>query len=84
MNAKRGQPPKGERALRDGIKVRLTEKDRARLDRLAERSGVGPATRARLYVIEAMDREEAESTTDPPLLGDAPQTPEPEEPGPGR
>lgn len=83
MNAKRGQPPKGERALRDGIKVRLTEKDRARLDRLADRSGVGPATKARLYVIEAMDREEAESSKNPPLPGDAPQTPEPEEPGPG-
>lgn len=58
MGAKRGQPPKGERALKDGIKVRLTERDRARLDRLAGQSGVGPATKARLYVIEAMDREE--------------------------
>ena len=60
MNAKRGQPPKGERALRDGIKVRLTGRDRARLNRLAERSGVGPATKARQYVVEAMEREEEE------------------------
>ena len=58
MNAKRGQPPKGERALRDGIKVRLTGRDRSRLNRLAERSGVGPATEARNYIIEAMEREE--------------------------
>lgn len=58
MSARRGQPPKGERALRGGIKVRLTEADRARLDRLAGLSGMGPATKARMYVLEGMAREE--------------------------
>jgi len=65
MSAKRGQPPKGERALRVGIKVRLTEADRARLDRLAGRSGMGPATKARMYVLEGMAREEEAASEAP-------------------
>ncbi|MBI3126080.1 MAG: hypothetical protein HYZ11_00560 [Candidatus Tectomicrobia bacterium] len=38
--------------------MRLTEADRARLDRLAGLSGMGPATKARMYVLEGMAREE--------------------------
>ena len=58
MTARRGQPPKGEKALKADINVRLRGKDRERLDQAAKRSGVGPATKARDYILEGLEREE--------------------------
>jgi hypothetical protein len=56
MNAKRGQPPKGAKALSSGIKIRLSPADRKRLDSAAKAKKKGPSSLARELVLDALKK----------------------------
>ncbi len=56
MNKKPGRPLTGDAALKEGIKVRLTEEDRERLDTVAASERVGPVELARKFILDGLKR----------------------------
>jgi len=56
MNKKPGRPFAGDAPLKEGIRVRLTEEDRERLDTVAASERVGPVELARRYILDGLKR----------------------------